>query len=100
MIARNAASISSSRSIDLGGRGGVEPREGVERHLQHVARARRRRGRRRSGARGAELVGAADPRRLVGDLLHLVADALELVDDLGDHQHEAQVDRRRLPSAR
>ncbi len=36
-------------------------------------------------------------RRLVGDLLYLVADTLELVDDLGDHQHEAQVDRGRLP---
>ena len=74
----------------------VEPRERVERELQHRHRVL-------GGARDVVVAHARQPvaaarlRRLVRDLLHLVADALEVVDDLADRQHHPQVDRRRLP---
>ncbi len=47
-------------------------------------------------AHAREALAAARAGRLVGNLLHLVADALEVVDDLGDGQHHPQVDGRRL----
>ena len=80
----------------LGRRVGVEPREGVERRLQHRAHGLER-ARDVVVAKLREAAAAARLLRLERHLLRLVADPLEVVDDLGHGHDHPEVDRRRLP---
>ena len=79
----------------LGRAAHVQAREGVERLAQHLHRDLGGMADRREALRGmrALLVDALGHAR---DLLGLVADALEVGDDLADRHDQAQVARRRL----
>ena len=101
-VADELAHDRGERGVDLlvevdhfGGRDDVEPRERVERELQRLPRPR-------GCAAYVEVPDLRESlvlhrvRRATRDLLHLVADPLEIVHDLGDGQDHAQVDRSRL----